>query len=254
MTSCTRMDYLVYAHLQLAQDKEARAVIDEMIGITGYNPNVRTGPYAVAASQARYMVERSDWKGAAELQVPASRFAYVDAITHFARALGAARSGNPDAAKADIAKLAEMREKLRDAKDAYWSEQVDIQWQVATGWQLHADGKQEEALRIMSAAADAEDKTEKSIVTPGPLAPARELYGAMLLERGMPKEALAAFEATLEKEPNRFNAFAGAAKAAEQLGDTARARKYYENLVQLDSSADTERSDLARAKQFLARK
>jgi tetratricopeptide (TPR) repeat protein len=248
------MDYLVYAYLQLAQDKEARAVIDEMIGIADYNPNVRTGPYALAASQARHMVERSDWKGAAKLQVRASRFAYVDAITHFARALGAARSGNPDAAKADIAKLAELREKLREAKDAYWSEQVDIQWQVATGWQLHADGKQEEALRTMSAAADAEDKTEKSIVTPGPLAPARELYGAMLLERGMPKEALAAFEATLRKEPNRFNAFAGAAKAAEQLGDTARARKYYENLVQLGSSADTERSDLARSKQFLARK
>src|SRR5829696_220777 len=126
------MDYLVYAHLQLGQDKQARAVVDEMIGVKGYNPGVRGGPYAVAASQARYMIERNDWKGAAALQVQPSRFAYVDAITHFARALGAARSGDLESARADIAQLAELREKLRQAGDAYWSEQVDIQWQVAT--------------------------------------------------------------------------------------------------------------------------
>ncbi len=124
------MDYLVYAHLQIAQDKQARDVIEEMIDIKGYNPSIRTGPYAVAASQARYLIERSDWSGAANLQIQPSRFAYVDAITHFARALGAARSGNLEGARGDIAKLAELREKLQQAKDAYWSEQVDIQWQV----------------------------------------------------------------------------------------------------------------------------
>ena len=147
-----------------------------------------------------------------------SQFAYVDAMTHFARALGAARSGKPDAAKADIAKLAELRDKLRAAKDAYWAEQVDIQWQVASAWVLYAEGKYDEALKAMSAAADAEDKTEKHPVTPGVLAPARELYGAMLLERGMAKEALAAFEATLKKEPHRLGATIGAAKAAEKVG------------------------------------
>ena len=99
------------------------------------------------------------------------------AISHFARALGAARSGKPEAAKADIAKLAELRDKLREAKDAYWAEIVDIQRQVAAAWVLHAEGKYDEALKAMSAAADAEDKTEKHAVTPGPLAPARELYG-----------------------------------------------------------------------------
>ena len=130
------------------------------------------------------------------------------AITHFARALGAARSGKPEAAKADIAKLAELRDKLREAKDAYWSEIVDIQRQVAAAWVLYAEGKYDEALKAMSAAADAEDKTEKHAVTPGPLAPARELYGVMLLDRGMAKEALAAFEATKAKEPNRFHGFA----------------------------------------------
>jgi hypothetical protein len=148
-------------------------------------------------------VERGDWKGAADLQIRPSPYAYVDAITHFARAIGAARSGQPDAATADIAKLAELRDKLRDAKDAYWSEQVDVQWQVASAWVLHTEGKYDDALTAMSATADAEDKTEKHVVTPGGLKPARELYGLMLLDRGMAKEALAAFEATLKKEPNR---------------------------------------------------
>jgi Tfp pilus assembly protein PilF len=245
------MDYLVYAHLQLAQDREARGVVEEMLEVKGYNPNVRTGPYAVAASEARYMIERGDWRGAAGLPVRASRFAYVDAVTHFARALGAARSGNPGAARPDIARLEELREKLREAKDAYWSEQVQIQWQVATAWLLHAGDKEAEALATMSAAADAEDKTEKSIVTPGPLAPARELYGAMLLARARPKEALAAFEATLAKEPNRFNAFAGAAKAAETLGEKLKAKAYYEKLVTLASGGEANRPELASARRFL---
>ena len=107
------------------------------------------------------MIERGDWKSAAELKVRPSQFAYADAMTHFARALGAARSGNPEAAKADIAKLGELRDKLREAKDAYWSGQVDIQAQVASAWVLFAEGKHDDALKAMSAAADAEDKTEK---------------------------------------------------------------------------------------------
>jgi tetratricopeptide (TPR) repeat protein len=245
------MDYLVYAYLQLAHDKEARDVVAEMREVKSYSPNVRTGPYAVAASQARYMIERGDWRGAAALPVEASRFAYVDAITHFARALGAARDGDPSAARTDIARLAELREKLREAKDAYWSDQVDIQWQGATAWLLYAEGRHDQALATMRAAADAEDRTEKSIVTPGPLAPARELYGAMLLARGMPKEALAAFEATLLKEPHRFNAVAGAAKAAELAGDKANARTYYERLVTLSSGGNAGRPEVVAARRFL---
>jgi tetratricopeptide (TPR) repeat protein len=247
------MDYLVYAYLQVAQDKEARAAMEEMIALTGYNPNIRTGPFAVAASQARYMIERGDWSGAAGLQMTPSRFAYVDAITHFARALGAARSGNLDGTRSDIAKLAELREKLRQAKDEYWSEQVDIQWQVATAWLLNAENKQADALAAMSAAADTEDKTEKSVVTPGPLAPARELYGAMLLERGLAKEALAAFEATLMKEPNRLGATIGAAKAAEKSGDVAKARQYYAKVVALADGADASRAEVADARAFMAK-
>ena len=225
------MDYLVYAHLQLAQYPQARAVIDEMMAMKGFNPSVRTGPYAIAASSARYAIERNDWQAAAALEVRPTRFPYVDAITYFARALGAARSGSPQAARADVAKLEEMRDKLRAAKDAYWSEQVEIQRLVATAWILYADGKHAEALATLGQAADAEDRTEKSVVTPGPLAPARELYGAMLLERAMAKEALAAFEGTLAKEPNRYNAIAGAALAAGRLGDQAKAKSYSTKLT-----------------------
>ena len=187
------------------------------------------------------------------MTVRPSPFAYVPAITHFARALGAARSGKPDAAKADIAKLAELRDKLREAKDAYWSEIVDIQRQVAAAWVLHAEGKHDEALQAMSAAADAEDKTEKHVVTPGPLAPARELYGYMLLDRGMAREALAAFESTQAKEPNRYHGYAGAAQAAERLGDKAKAKANYEKLIALAGDCRCERGRRSSAaRKFLA--
>jgi tetratricopeptide (TPR) repeat protein len=244
-------DYLVYAYLQLDQDKNARAVIDDM-AVSTFGPDAFGAHFALAASPARDMVERGDWKGAAELQVRPNKFPHVMAITHFARALGAARSGHPNAAKADIAKLAEMRDKLTAANVGYWPHIVDIQYQVATAWQLYAEGKYDGALKAMSAAADAEDKTEKSPVTPGPLAPARELYGYMLLDRGMAKEALAAFEATMAKEPNRFNGYAGAAKAAQALGDKTKAKANYEKLVALASAGDNDRPVLAEAKAFVA--
>src|SRR5215203_6093456 len=227
------MDYMVYAYLQLAQDQKAQSVVAEMKAVTGINPDRFVSPYALAVSPARYAVERGDWKGAAELQVQPSKFAYADAMTNFARALGAARAGNPAAAKGDLASLAEQREKLRAAKDAYWAEQVDIQWQIANAWVLYAEGKHDDGLKAMSAAADAEDKTEKHPVTPGPLAPARELYGFMLLERGMAKEALAEFEASKKKEPNRYLGFAGAGQAAEKLEDKVKAKENYQKLVAL---------------------
>ena len=245
-------DYMVYGHLQLGQDKSARAVIDEMIASQNIGPNAFASQFALAASPARYAVERGDWRGAAQLQPRQGPFSHTMAITHFARALGAARSGEPEAAKADIAKLADLSNKLREAKDAYWSEIVDIQRQVASAWVLAAEGKHDEALSSMSAAADAEDKTEKAPVTPGPLAPARELYGVMLLDRGMAKEAFAAFEATKAKEPNRFHGYAGAAQAAERLGDKTKAKENYEKLIALTASADSERAEIAAARKFVA--
>jgi len=245
-------DYMVYAHLQLGQDKEARAVIDDMMKEFDFKATVLAAHYALAASPARYAVERGDWTGASQLAVRPSPFGYVPAITHFARALGAARSGKPADAQAEIAKLAELRDKLREAKDAYWADIVEIQRQVAAAWVLYAEGKHDEALKAMSATADAEDKIEKHVVTPGPLAPARELYGYMLLERGMAKEALAAFEATKAKEPNRYRGFAGAAQAAEKLGDKAQAKENYQKLIALSATADSERPEVAAARKYLA--
>jgi tetratricopeptide (TPR) repeat protein len=246
------MDYLVYAYLQLGQDDKARAAVDEMRTVTGFSETFIAGPYAEAASPARYALERGDWKAAEELNVRPSPLANVQSITYFARALGAARAGNPESAKPDIARLGELRDKLRGAKDAYWSEQVDIQARIASAWVLYAEGKKADGLKAMSDAADAEDRSEKHPVTPGVPKPARELYGEMLLDSGNAKEALTAFEATLKKEPNRLGAFAGAAKAAAQLGDASKAREYYGKVVEQAGSGDNIRTEIADARKYLA--
>ncbi|MES2990348.1 MAG: hypothetical protein V4844_02920 [Pseudomonadota bacterium] len=248
------MDYMVYAYLQLGQDGKASTVIEQMKTVGGFTENSLPGPYALAASPARYAVERGDWKAASQLQVRPSPLAHTQAITHFARALGAARSGDVAAANTDIARLAELRDKLREAKDVYWSHQVDIQRQVANAWVLYAEGKYDDALSAMKLAADSEDATDKHPVTPGVLKPARELYGAMLLERGKAEDAFAAFEATLKKEPNRLGASVGAAKAAEKAGDSTRARVYFAKVVALADGADKSRAEIADARTFMEKK
>jgi tetratricopeptide (TPR) repeat protein len=246
------MDYLVYAYLQLGQDDKAKAVVDEMSTVAGFSETFIPGPYAQAASPARYVLERGDWKVAENLTVRPTPLANAQAITYFARALGAARAGHPEAAKPDITKLGELRDKLRQAKDAYWWEQVDIQVRIASAWVLYAEGKKDDGLKAMSDAADAEDRTEKHPVTPGVPKPARELYGEMLLDGGNAKEALAAFEATLKKEPNRLGAFAGAARAAAQLGDAAKAREYFSKVVEQAGSGNGTRTEVADARKYLA--
>ena len=246
------MDYLVYAYLQLGQDDKAKAVVDEMGTVTGFSETFIPGPYAEAVSPARYALERGDWKAAENLAVRPTPLANVQAITYFARALGATRAGDPEAAKPDISKLGELRDKLRAAKDAYWSEQVDIQARIASAWLLNAEGKKDEALKAMSDAADAEDRTEKHPVTPGVPKPARELYGEMLLDSGNAKDALTAFEATLKKEPNRLGALAGAARAAAQLGDASKARNYFGKVVEQAGSGENTRIEVADARKYLA--
>jgi hypothetical protein len=244
-------DYMVYAYLQLAQDADARKVIDA-IAATTPDADSFGGAFSRAAAPARYVFERGDWKGAAKLDVIPNKFPQVMAISHFARAIGAARSGDAAAARIDAAKLVELRDQLRASKIDYWAGQVDVQVQEANAWILYADGKYDEALKAMAAAVDAEDKTEKAPVTPGPIAPARELYGFMLLDRGQAKEALAAFEATKAKEPNRFNGYAGAAQAAQKLGDAATAKANYEKLLALTAGSTSDRPALAAARTFVA--
>jgi tetratricopeptide (TPR) repeat protein len=245
-------DYLVYALLQQGQDRAAREVLTDMSAVKDANPDRNTGPFALAASAARYAMERGDWASAADLAVRPSKFPYVDAITHFARAVGAARDGHPQAAAPDLATLTRLRDSLRSTNDAYWSEQVDIQLRGASAWVRLAEGAADEALATIRAAAEAEAGTEKNVVTPGPLAPARELYAEMLLACGRAPEALASFETTLDREPNRYRALSGAASAAVAAGDAAMARQYYQRLVALTTSADSDRAEVAAAKQFLA--
>jgi tetratricopeptide (TPR) repeat protein len=170
-------------------------------------------------------------------------------MTHFARALGAARSGNPEAAKPAIARLAELRDKEIELKDEYWTTQVDIQRQSAEAWVLWAQGSKDAALKAMSAAADLEATTEKSAVTPGPLAPARELYAEMLMAANQPAKALAEYETNLKKEPNRFKSVYGAGRAAELSGNAQKAKTYYAQLVKICERGDKpDRTALAHAR------
>ena len=252
------LDYQTYAYLQIAQDTAARAVAEHAITVVGGAEGAAAGAagagaFAVAAIPARFALERGAWAEAAALPVRPATTAYTEAITHFARAIGAARSGNPAAATADIDRLAALRDKLRDAKDVYWTEQVDIQRRVALAWQTFAQGGKDEAIAQLGAAADAEDATDKSAISPGPLAPARELFGYMLLEAGKPKEALAAFEATMKKEPNRFRGLYGGASAAVAAGDRSKATAYYKTLLEVAKESDTERPELQQARKFLGR-
>jgi tetratricopeptide (TPR) repeat protein len=253
------MDYQIYAYLQMAQDAKARAVAERMPPVFAkWNPAAFNGAatgfaggYAAAAIPARYALERGAWGDAAALEARPTAFSHVDAITHFARALGAARSGKPGDAAADLDRLAALHEKLKAANDAYWSEQVHIQHRVASAWAAYAQGRKSEAIEALRAAADAEDATDKAAVSPGPLAPARELLGEMLLEAGQPKEALVAFEATMKKEPNRFRGAYGAARAAELAGDRAKATTYYRQVLEIAKDADTVRPEIAAARKFV---
>jgi tetratricopeptide (TPR) repeat protein len=250
------MDYQAYAYLQMAQDQKAKAVLDRLaatvakldVNAMGGAAAPVAGLYARNAIAARYALERGMWADAAVLQPQASSFPQVDAITHYARAIGLARSGKPAEAKADVDRLAALRDAL--AKDPYWTEQVDIQRQNAIAWITFAEGRKDEAITLMRKAADAEDATDKSAISPGPIAPARELLGEMLLEAGNAKDALVAFEATMAKEPGRFRGAYGAARAAETLGNKAAARKYYQRVIEIAKDSDTQRAELKRARSF----
>jgi hypothetical protein len=253
------MDYQVYAYLQIGNDAEARRVSEAAraaavrldANATGAAAPGVAGVFATAAIPARYALERGAWSEAASLTPRQSTFPYTDAITHFARALGAARSGNPKAAAADVERLAALRDALKAMQDAYWTEQVDIQRQVATAWMTFAEGDRARAIELLRAAAAAEDATDKSAISPGPLAPARELLGYMLLEANRPADALVEFEATIKKEPNRFRGLYGGARAAEAAGQKARATALYKQLLNVASDAGASRAELQHARNFV---
>jgi Tfp pilus assembly protein PilF len=235
-------DYQVYAYLQTAQDEAARGLVealpemasrfDAKVFVSGAaGPDA--GYFALAAIPARYAIERRDWQRAAQLEPRETPFLYPDAITWFARGLAAARLHDSAKARASAAALEEIRARLEKAKDSYWVGQTEIQRLEVNAWSSFADGQKDLALSTLKLAAEMEDGTEKKAITPGPLAPARELLGEMLLELNQPGQALEQFEATLRKEPNRFRALYGAARAAQLSGNREVSRKYFAELLKL---------------------
>src|SRR4029450_1714136 len=247
-------DFMAYAYLQMGQDVKARSLIQEAASIKKVIGVPLAGATARAAIPARYMLERQDWAGAAQLRAPATGFAMAEAITYFARAMGGARSGDLAAAQADIDKLKEQRTALEKANQGYWAGQVEVQIIGAQAWLAQAKNNKTEALKCMREAAGLEDASEKHVAMENRLYPMRELLGDMLMAQGEAAAALTQYEKPLENAPMRLRGFSGAAKAAEASGDTKKARVYYEKLAKLTRNADGDRPELRDLKQRLASK
>jgi hypothetical protein len=257
-------DYEVYAYLQTGQDAAAARIVNALPQIAArFDPKatlIGAGPpaagyFALAAIPARYALERQDFKQAAQLALQETPFPYTDAMTWFARGLGAARLGQVADANESVTALQSIKERLLKANEPYWSRQVEIQQLGVAAWAALATGNKSLALQQMKSAAELEDRTEKSAVTPGPLAPARELLGDMLLELKQPAQALQQFAATLKKEPRRLHALYGAAHAAQLSGNRPTSQKYFRELLAVCVRADQPaRSELEEARQAMLQK
>jgi tetratricopeptide (TPR) repeat protein len=245
-------DFLANAHLQLAQERPVAEIVADILTVRDPAPAIYARHAGFAAVPVRYAFERGAWAEAAALPVPRTPFAQVEAITWFGRALGAARGGDAAAAREAVQMLGRLRERLGEVGEAYWAEQVQVQETAARAWVAFADGQRDEAVRLMRAAADLEDRTEKHIAMENRLSPMRELLGELLLEAGQPAAALPEFEASLRIAPNRYRSFAGAAKAAEGVGDQEAARRWHGLLLELTREADTERPEIMAARRFVA--
>jgi tetratricopeptide (TPR) repeat protein len=247
-------DYLMYAYLQRGEDAAARRLLDELLSHETYQPTFISA-YALAAAPARLALERGEWGAAATLPVglpesiPWDRSPGALAIAHYARGLGGARGGDLDLARRSITELDRLEASAGEQDQGYWVEQIGIQRQVLAAWLALAEGREDEAVAAMTRAADLEDAAEKHPVTPGAVLPARELLGDLLLALDRPAEALAAYEASLEHSPRRFNTLARAARAAEAAGDAERARRHYRELVEVAPGGG--RPELARAREAL---
>ena len=250
-------DYMVYAHLQLAQDAAAAKVMRESQTVSNERDNFASA-YASAAIPARLVLERGRWADAAALdlgasQTPWAKYPQAEAVNAFARGVGAAGIKDATKARAEVQRLKQLREAAAALKLNYWVEQIEIQAEVVAGLAQVAEGKLGEGVDTLRRAAEREDATEKSAVTPGPILPAREVLGNVLLDTGNAVNALREYEAVMKKEPNRLRATASAALAAERSGDAARARDLHARVLELASGADTPLTEVAQAKRFLGR-
>jgi tetratricopeptide (TPR) repeat protein len=254
------LDYMIYAELQLGRDAEAQKLLDFVRSAPKPTDQVRQVAYASAAIPARFALERGNWAAAAQLELhpargdlPWASFPEAEAVNAFARGIGAARSGKPDAARKEIERLAKLREAMVAQKKDYWADQLDVQSAALSAWIARAEGRNDDALKGLRAAADHEDATEKHIMMPGWVLPVREMLGELLLELGQADPALAAFEQSQKTDPNRFRNLYGAARAAELAGNGDKARQYYARLVEQCGGA-IDRPELRQAKMYLARR
>jgi len=246
-------DFSVYAHLQLAQDAKARAMIDTSLATAdrGDRPINFVNFTAKAAMEARYPLERGDWAGAANLPLKPSQYPQADSLSHFARAIGAARSGDLAKAKTETQAIKTLRESLEKANQSYWADRSEEQILAVSGWIALAEGSRDQAVKLMRGAADGEDASVKHVAMENRLYPMRELLADLLLEMGQPADALREYETALAANPNRYRGFLGVARAAEKAGDRQKASAYYTKLVDLAQKADTERPEIRQAKAFL---
>ena len=249
-------DFSVYAHLQLAQDAKAKALMEKSIATAdrGDRPVTFVNFTAKNAMSARYVLERSDWAGAAALPFTSSQYPQPDSLIRFTRGLGMARTGDLAGAKAEIEAIKTLRAALEKSNQSYWADRSEEQMLAISAWIALKEGAPDQALRFMRAAADGEDGSVKHVAMENRLYPLRELFAELLLETGQPAAALSEFEAALKQTPNRYRAFLGIARAANAAGDRQKASEYYGKLVDLAKNADTERQEIREAKNFLAQR
>jgi hypothetical protein len=245
------LDFAEYALLQMGQDGPAKQLRDDSNAIKKLGFEIFASYTALAAVPARFALERQAWKEAAALEPRGSQFPQAEAITYFARAMGSARSGDLAAAEREVSKLKELRAALEKANQSYWAEQVEIQMLAASAWIAHAKGQKEEALKLMRAAADLEDNSEKHIAMENRLYPMRELLGDLLLEQQQPGLALTEYETSLISTPNRLRGLYGAAKAASATNQSEKATAYFRKLAGLTKDADADRVEINEAKASL---
>ncbi|MCB2379031.1 hypothetical protein LGH70_15625 [Hymenobacter sp. BT635] len=252
------LDYLTYAYLQIGDNARARQQWEYLKTIRTVSPVNFKVAYAFAAIPARYVLENKQWPDAARLQSHAADFPWPQypwqaAMLHFTRLLGAARTADQPGAEAELRELTRLHDELVRQKDDYKARQVAVQLTTGQAWIKLMQGKNQEALTLMTQAAEQEDATEKHPVTPSELLPARELLGDMLLALRQPANALVAYEASLRKHPNRFNGVYGAGRAAEESGNQAKARRYYRHLLSFTQPTGSARPELQAARDFLTK-
>lgn len=252
------LDYLMYAYIQQAKDKKAEGILRQIN--EKENPiDALQSAYGIAASNARFFLERKKWKEAAALtsRIPSSfpwdKYPFCESIIYFARGLSAAHIGDIINAKNNLAKLNEMYENTINIGQDYWAVLVDVQRIIVTAWIAYSEGNKDESLNLMKKAADLEDSVDKHPVTPGAILPAREILGDMLLLLGKPEDALLAYETSLKISPNRFNSLYGAGYSAELSANISKAKHYYSELNNLIIEADSDRPELKQVKAFLAK-